>query len=66
MKMERVVKLIMKRDGLSYEDAKTEVSNTVDEMYEALEGGDSDQVEEILMDNLGLEPDYIPQLLGIF
>ncbi len=64
--MERVVKLIMKRDGLSYEDAKTEVSNTVDEMYEALEGGDSDQVEEILMDNLGLEPDYIPQLLGIF
>lgn len=66
MKMERVVKLIMKRDGLSYEDAKTEVSNTVDEMYEALESGDSDQVEEILMDNLGLEPDYIPQLLGIF
>lgn len=64
--MERVVKLIMKRDDLSYEDAKTEVSNTVDEMYEALESGDSDQVEEILMDNLGLEPDYIPQLLGIF
>jgi len=64
--MERVVRLIMKRDGLSYEDAKTEVSNTVDEMYEALESGDSDQVEEILMDNLGLEPDYIPQLLGIF
>ena len=64
--MERVVKLIMKRDGISYEDAKTEVSNTVDEMYEALESGDSDQVEEILMDNLGLEPDYIPQLLGIF
>lgn len=64
--MERVVKLIMKRDGLSYEDVKTEVSNTVDEMYEALESGDSDQVEDILMDNLGLEPDYIPQLLGIF
>lgn len=64
--MERVVKLIMKRDGLSYEDAKAEVSNTVDEMYEALESGNSDQVEEILMDNLGLEPDYIPQLLGIF
>lgn len=64
--MERVVKLIMKRDGLSYEDAKTEVSNTVDEMYEALENGDSELVEEILMDNLGLEPDYIPQLLGIF
>lgn len=64
--MERVVKLIMKRDDLSYEDAKTEVSNTVDEMYEALESGDSEQVEEILMNNLGLEPDYIPQLLGIF
>ena len=64
--MERVVKLIMKRDGLSYEDAKTEVSNTVDEMYEALESGDSELVEEILMNNLGLEPDYIPQLLGIF
>lgn len=64
--MERVVRLIMKRDGLSYEDAKTEVSNTIDEMYEALESGDSEQVEEILMDNLGLEPDYISQLLGIF
>lgn len=64
--MERVVKLIMKRDDLSYEDAKTEVSNTVDEMYEALESGDSELVEEILMNNLGLEPDYIPQLLGIF
>ena len=64
--MERVIKLIMKRDNLSYEDAKTEVSNTVDEMYEALESGDSEQVEEILMNNLGLEPDYIPQLLGLF
>lgn len=64
--MERVIRLIMKRDDLSYEDAKTEVSNTVDEIYEALESGDSELVEEILMNNLGLEPDYIPQLLGIF
>lgn len=46
--MERVVKLIMKRDGLSYEDAKTEVSNTVDEMYEALESGDSETPRYLL------------------
>lgn len=56
----------MERDNLSKEDACSEVKATWEEIQDAIIEGDSDQCEDILMSNLGLEPDYLPYFLGIF
>ena len=56
----------MERDNLSKEDACAEIKATLEEMQDAIAGGDSDQCEDILMSNLGLEPDYLPYFLDIF
>lgn len=56
----------MKRDNLSKEDALSEIKTTQEEIQDAIIEGDSDQCEDILMNNLGLEPDYLPYFLSIF
>lgn len=56
----------MERDNLSKEDACAEIKATLEEMQDAIAGGDLDQCEDILMSNLDLEPDYLPYFLGIF
>lgn len=52
----RVVCILMERDGISEQDAIDQVKNCRDEM---LESGD----EDVIMDCLGLEPDYIMDVL---
>lgn len=64
--MNKIIKILMERDNLSKEDACAEVKATLEEMQDAIAEGDSEQCEDILMDNLGLEPDYLPYFLGIF
>lgn len=64
--MNKIIKILMERDNLSKEDACAEIKATLEEMQDAIAGGDSDQCEDILMSNLGLEPDYLPYFLGIF
>jgi hypothetical protein len=65
------VKILMERDGYSLEEAIAEVENLAteifDEMGDALseEIPDFDWAEEFIMDNLGLEPDYIVEVLAI-
>ncbi len=61
--MEKVVKILMERDRLSEADAKREVQNFIDDATDLLMEGDHEGVEELLMDNLGLEPDYLEDLL---
>ena len=57
---EQVITTIMNRDGISYEDAKDLVNETGWQIADALDMGlGYDEVEEILMDFLGLEMDYI-------
>ena len=56
----------MERDNLSKKDACSEIKTTWEEIQDAIIEGDSDQCEDILMSNLGLEPDYLPYFLGIF
>ena len=57
--MENIIKILMKRDNMSYSEAKTLCEQTKDEMI-----GDPDNADEIMMDNLCLEPDYIFDLLS--
>jgi len=52
--MNRVVKILMERDGNTKEEAERILKNTRDEMME-----DIDNSEEIMRCNLGLELDYV-------
>ena len=63
--MEEVIRLIMRRDEISYEEAKEAVDECVEEMWDAVIHNRFQEVEDILASELGLEPDYIPQLMGI-
>lgn len=64
--MNEIIEILMRRDNLSKEDACSEIKTTWEEIQDAIIEGDSDQCEDILMSNLGLEPDYLPYFLGIF
>ena len=58
--MNKVVDILMKRDGISREEATRLVDDTREEILEA----DPFDVDDILAYNLGLEPDYIFDILG--
>lgn len=61
--MNIVVKILMKRDRLTEEEAKHEVE-MVRDMIEDCDY-DPEQVEEIIMSELGLELDYVTDILDI-
>lgn len=56
---EQIVNLIMKRDKIDREEAKELVYECQYAIADALEMGIPEEVENILMDYLGLEMDYI-------
>ena len=55
--METITQILMRRDGMSREDARELVQEL---RQRVLEGEDP---EELLHDELGLEPDYIWELI---
>ena len=58
--MEEIVKILVRRDGIT----KGEAWNLVEECKRELRYCDSiDEAENIVMDYLGLEPDYLELLL---
>ena len=61
--MNRVVNILLKRDGYSEEEAIEMVNDCREEMNEAIADGDYDLAEDILAGDLGLEPDYMDLLL---
>ncbi len=56
----RVKKILMERDGLTADEAQQLIDDTVAEL---LDYTNILEADEILMDNLGLEPDYLEDLL---
>lgn len=55
-----LVKLIMRRDGVSENEARIMIDETAREINDAIAHGASyDTVADILADYLGLEPDYL-------
>ena len=61
--MKEIVKILMRRDGLSKAEAVETVKNFMEENSQLIEDGDYDALEEALMSDLGLEPDYIEELI---
>jgi hypothetical protein len=58
--MNKIVEILMRRDGMSLSDAK----DLVNETRELILSSDVMEADDIMADQLGLEPDYIMDLLG--
>lgn len=61
--MEKIIQILMKRDGISKSEAIELAIACKIEILDALAAGCSDDAEDIIADYLGLEPDYIFDLL---
>ena len=61
--MSKIAKVLMKRDGMTYEEA----NNLIDEAREALQNyldvGDSFGAKHVCEEFFGLEPDYLDELI---
>ena len=53
----------MKRDGISFEEARRQCEDAVAEIHMAIASGDYMLAEELMMSDLGLEPDYLMDIL---
>lgn len=58
--MNRVIDILMQRDGMEYEDARSLVKETQDEII-----SNPMDADEIIQFYLGLEPDYLEDILLI-
>lgn len=61
MSKQTVINLIAERDGISLSEARELVDETIDIIMD----GDIMEADQILADQLGLEPDYLFDLLPI-
>ena len=62
--MNKIIKILMERDGLTYDEASDEFKYAQSLIHEAVASGeDWDEVEEIMYSELGLEMDYIFEIL---
>lgn len=57
--MNEIIEILMRRDGISYEEAKSMYLECQSELMDALDGTSCLDPEDILMGELGLEMDYI-------
>ncbi len=57
--MKEIVAILMRRDGLSKEEAIAAVKDTMTSVRECIEEGDFEAAEDIFTSELGLEPDYL-------
>lgn len=59
--MNKVIRILMKRDDMTREGATALVKDVKEMMLEAAHNGDDP--EEVLIEELGLEPDYMMDIL---
>ncbi len=61
--MDSITEVLMRRDGLSEEDAKREVEDFREDIEDSIMSGNLEYIEDALMNDLGLEPDYLMDIL---
>ena len=57
--MEEIIKILMERDGVTYDEAMEMYEDCKSELMDAIEGNSCLEPEDVLMGELGLEMDYI-------
>ena len=60
---ERIIDILIRRDEITLEEAREQVEETVILINESVESGSYCEVEDVLAGELGLEMDYIFDLL---
>lgn len=60
--METIKEILMRRDGMTAEDADELIQEAKDDLLERIEDGD-DTAHDICEEYFGLEPDYLMELL---
>jgi len=61
---DRIVTILMERDELTEEEAREQVEDAVEAINDILaNGGSYEEAEDVLLEDLGLEMDYIFDLL---
>ena len=63
MERKSLVEILMERDGISKAEAEQLIADTREELWECLDGTSCLDPEEVICNNLGLEPDYIFDLI---
>ena len=61
--MNKIVDILMRRDGVTKEEAKNTLEETREMINDAIASGNFDEVEDIMYSELGLEMDYIDEIL---
>ncbi len=61
--MENIIKIIAKRDEVTYNDARNIIQDFLDEAEYYIENCEYYELQDLLMDMLGLEMDYLPEIL---
>lgn len=61
--MDSITEVLMRRDGLSEEDAKREIEDFKADIEDSIMSGNLEDIEDALMNDLGLEPDYLMDIL---
>ena len=61
---DRIIAILMERDELTEEEAREQVEDAVEAINDILaNGGSYEEAEDVLLEDLGLEMDYIFDLL---
>ena len=60
--IEKVTRILMNRDGSDHAEAKGQVEECARRCEAAIEGGEF-ILDDIIQDELGLEPDYLEDIL---
>ena len=63
MSKEKIIRIIMKRDDMSHTEAARVVNNAREAIIEAAASGSYDEAEEIMYSELGMELDYLFDLI---
>lgn len=61
--MKGIVEVLMNRDGVTEKEAKAQVAVAKERINEAIEAGRFFEVDDIMYEELGLEMDYIFELI---
>lgn len=65
--MEEIILILIRRDGMSYDEARRYLKEVREEIAEAIENQASlEEIEDIVMSELDLEPDYVMLFLEDF
>ena len=57
--MNEIINILMKRDSISYREARAIVEQCIKDLEEAFATGDYELATDIIAYDLGLEPDYL-------